>query len=192
MKYPVTIRLIEPGDHQAVLDVYAPYVEHTATSFEYEVPAIEAFASRIEHVVSFYPWLVALVGGQVAGYAYAQGHRSREAYQWSAEASVYVGQRYHRMAIGKRLYLTLFHILQLQGIVQVYAGITLPNTPSETFHRALGFKPVGIYQKVGYKMGEWHDVQWFALSLKDPVAEPAAPLSIDEVSALPAFRDILV
>lgn len=177
----MNIRLIQPDDMKSVLNIYAPYIENTAITFEYHIPSLFDFSQRIKDITSFYPWLVAETGGQIAGYAYACRHRSRKAYEWSVESSVYIQENYQGKGIAKALYQNLFQILQFQRIINVYAGITLPNIKSESFHKAMGFEPVGIYQKVGYKMGKWHDVLWMALSLQEYSAKPAAPVSFREV-----------
>lgn len=190
MANDISIRLITPADYQAVLDVYAPYIQDTATSFEYDVPSLTEFTDRIHKIISFYPWLVVRKDNTTIGYAYAQAHGARQAYQWSAQVSVYIAEKYHHKGIGRKLYVALFQILRLQRIVNVYAGITLPNEKSEAFHRSIGFQPVGIYERVGYKMGKWHDVLWLSFLLSDRSSNPEAPLSIRKVMQLAAFKNI--
>jgi phosphinothricin acetyltransferase len=190
MKDSMKIRFIRPADHAGVLDIYRPFVEHTAITFDHEVPSAAAFSGHILAVSAFYPWLVAEINGGIAGYAYAGKHRARKAYQWSVESSVYISEDHHRSGIGKTLYETLFHLLRLQGIVNVYAGVTLPNEKSERFHAAMGFEPVGIYKRVGYKLGRWHDVSWMSLSLGAYDRDPAPPLSIKEIEKSVAYKDL--
>ncbi|MGH2642978.1 MAG: GNAT family N-acetyltransferase [Chitinophagaceae bacterium] len=186
------IRLIQTGDYSAVLNIYGPYVQNTAISFEYDIPPLSEFSKRIENITSFYPWLVAEIDNHIVGYAYASKHRSRNAYDWSVESSVYLLENYHRMGIAKELYTKLFEPLRLQGIVNVYAGITLPNIKSESFHAAMNFKPVGIYHKVGYKNNQWHDVLWMELALHQHNNNPPSPLSIEKIKALPEFTKTLI
>jgi phosphinothricin acetyltransferase len=177
----MNIRLIQPDDMESVLNIYAPYIQNTAITFEYQVPSLADFSRRIEGITSFYPFLVAETEAGIAGYAYACKHRSRKAYEWSVESSVYIQKNYQGKGIAKALYQSLFQMLKLQGIVNVYAGITLPSIKSESFHKAMGFEPVGIYQKVGYKLGKWHDVLWMALSLQEHAANPVEPVSFKEI-----------
>lgn len=181
------IRLIEARDHREALNVYRPFVEQTAVTFDYEVPSLAEFSRRVAEVTTFYPWLVAEKNGVVVGYAYGGKYRARKAYQWSAESSVYISRDHHRDGIGKALYVTLFQLLRLQGIRNVYAGMTLPNEKSEHFHAAMGFQPVGVYPRVGYKLGRWHDVLWMSLPLGEPEAAPAAPVSIQEIEKSPGY-----
>ena len=86
------IRIASIGDAEAILAVYAPYVRNTAITFEYDVPEIRNFRSRIEETLKNYPYLVAEEDGKIVGYAYAGVLRERAAYQHIAEMSVYVDQ----------------------------------------------------------------------------------------------------
>ena len=154
----------------------------TPISFEKEVPSADEFASRIERALLEYPWLVAVINKKIAGYAYACRHRERAAYRFSAEVSVYVAPGYLRTGIGRGLYLGLFEILRRQGYFNAFAGIALPNDTSVAFHESLGFSPVGVYPKTGYKFGRWHDVGWWALRLledTDSVDEPVRFMDLD-------------
>lgn len=186
------IRLIQPGDYAEVLNIYGVYVQNTVISFEYEIPSFPDFSKRIENITSFYPWLVAEINGQIIGYAYASKHRARKAYDWSAESSVYIREEFHHQGIAKKLYQALFQLLRLQGIMNVYAGITLPNIKSESFHAAMGFQQVGIYRKIGYKFNQWHDVLWMELALQPHIHNPSSPLSIQEIEKLPQFSSVFI
>jgi phosphinothricin acetyltransferase len=187
----VKIRLIRPEDHAGVLAIYAPFVSGSAITFEYEVPSAEDFSGRIRKVTAFYPWLVAEANGTIAGYAYASPHRERAAYQWSVESSVYIDGRFQRRGTATALYQTLFRLLRLQGFVNVFAGLTLPNDKSHHFHAAIGFEPVGVYSQTGYKLGRWHDVLWMSLALQPHGVDPAPPrpwTAIDD----PLIRTLLL
>ena len=133
-------------------------------------------AARIERGQEAYPWLVAEVGGRLAGFAYASQHRSRSAYRWAADVSVYVDPERQRGGIGRALYETLFDLLRLQRLHVACAGITLPNDASVALHEACGFEPVGVYRRIGWKFGEWRDVGWWQLGLAPATnAAPAEP-----------------
>ncbi|MEO0558438.1 MAG: arsinothricin resistance N-acetyltransferase ArsN1 family B [Bacteroidota bacterium] len=186
------IRLASSTDAPAIAAIYAPVVRETTISFETEPPDADEMAERIAKVLPRHPWLVAEVDGQVIGYAYAGAHRSRAAYQWSVEPSVYVAEDARRTGVARRLYTALFAVLRAQGFVRAYAGVTLPNAPSLGLHRALGFEDVGVYRGVGYKHGAWHDVWWGALDLSPARDEPpASPRSVTELIETDELATIL-
>ena len=164
-----------------MLDIYAPLVRDTPTSFELAPPSAEEMGRRISECLGHAPWLVCERGCRVLGYAYAGRHRQRPAYRWSVEVSVYVSADARGAGVGRALYTSLLAALRLQGFYNAYAGITLPNAPSVGLHEALGFEPVGVYRRAGYKLGAWHDVGWWQLALKAPADEPAEPRSLSEV-----------
>ena len=155
------IRKATPADAAVLREIYRPYVETTAISFEVEVPSIAEFQRRISVAVEGWSWLVAEVDGRQVGYAYASAHRAREAYRTSVETSAYVREDYQRQGIGRALYTLLLNELGERGFGSAFAGITLPNDASVGFHESLGFELIGVFPKVGRKFGAWHDVAWF-------------------------------
>ena len=84
------IRIAKPEDAEELLKIYAPYVKHTAITFEYEVPTVEEFRDRIEHILKRHPYLVAERDGELIGYAYAGVFNEREACDRSVETAIYV------------------------------------------------------------------------------------------------------
>jgi phosphinothricin acetyltransferase len=177
---PPTIRLATPDDAEHVQVIYAPYC-YTPISFEMEPPSVEEMRGRLAKVLGPYPWLVWEEGGEVLGYAYASQHRERAAYRWSVDTTVYVRQGWQRRGVGRALYTSLLAVLPLQGYVNAYAGVTLPNPASLGLHEAMGFQSVGVYRQVGFKCGAWHDVVWFQRPLKPRPGEPLSPRSLEEV-----------
>lgn len=161
------IRLATPQDAEEILAIYAPFVTDTAVSFELEPPSVQEMQRRIEETLTRYPWLVWEQDDRVLGYAYTSTHRARPAYQWSVEVSVYVHPHARRAGIASQLYTRIFEMLRGQGYCNAYAGITLPNGASVGFHEAMEFQPVGVYSKIGFKMGRWHDVGWWQLRLRE-------------------------
>lgn len=185
------IRLIDMRDAAATLTIYRPYVEHTIISFEYEAPTLAEWETRIKTNTSEYPWLVCEIDNEIAGYAYGSKHRYRTAYSWSPEATIYVSEKFHGSGIARLLYETLFALLKLQGYVNVYAGVGLPNAKSETFHQALGFNEIGIFKKVGYKHGAWHDTRWFQLHLVAHPDNPPFPKKPEDILHTDSFTNIM-
>lgn len=175
------IRLTTLEDSSSILDIYAPFINHTPVTFECGVPSVHEFCKRIDIISGTYPWIVCEFNDSIAGYAYASQYNDRVAYQWSVNLSVYIKDEYRRKGVASALYTTLFELLRLLGYFSAYAAITLPNIKSEKFHRSFEFKPVGIYHNVGYKLGKWHDVIWYELPLQDFSEAPMKPLSIKDV-----------
>lgn len=191
MENNFNIRLITQGDAQATLDIYRPYVEKTIISFEYNAPDIAEWQNRIKTITAEYPWLVCEHHNEVIGYAYASKHRYRTAYSWAVESTIYLSESFHRKGIASILYETLFNLLRLQGFVNVYAGVTVPNVKSEKFHLASGFYDIGHFKNIGFKFGAWHDTRWFQLHLTNHPENPMMPKTISEVSDTAAFKTIL-
>ena len=165
------IRLAKPSDARSLLDIYAPYVENTAITFEYEVPTIEDFAIRIEKTLEKYPYLVAEEDGVVLGYAYASTYYARAAYDQAVELSVYVSQDARGKGVGSKLYDALEDLLDQMGYMHFLACISLPNEASLALHRKRGYQQVAHFPKIGYKFNRWHDIVWLQKSL-DKEARP--------------------
>lgn len=145
----------------------------------------------MDHIQNNYPWLVCEINNHIVGYAYASRFREREAYKWSVSLSIYINQNYHRKGIGKALYYALLELLKLQGYYNAYVAVTQPNINSGGFHEAFGFKEVGVYHKVGYKFGSWHDVKLYELKIKEHIQSPIEPKSINELSSTDEFNAII-
>ena len=181
MSPAVQIRLAVPEDAEALLDIYAPFVLDTAVSFETEVPDLNTFQSRIIEYGSKAPWLVAEDSGEILGYAYATGHRSRGAYRWTQEVTVYVHPNHRKKGIARALYTQLLDCLKVLGYTQALGIITLPNEASIQFHKSLGFHHIGDMEKIGYKLGRWHTTSWWALQLQ---ADDFVPGELKPVEAI--------
>jgi phosphinothricin acetyltransferase len=185
------ITFADESDAAAIASIYRPIVESTAISFETVPPDREEIARRIVETTREHPWLVCEIGGRAAGYAYATKHRVRSAYRWSVDTSVYVDESFRQSGVGRGLYGSLFAILSVQGYFNAFAGIALPNAASVGLHEAVGFRKIGVYQRVGYKFGEWRDVGWWQLELRAHEQSPGEPLGISAVRALPEWNALL-
>jgi len=177
------IRMAESEDAEDLLAIYAPIVEKTAVSFELITPTISEFEQRILNTLKTHPWLVCENDDEIMGYAYAGAHRSRGAYAWCVEPSVYTNPQYRRMGVARALYRSLHEILKIQGYYNAYAGTTLPNEASVALHQSIGFESVGTFRAVGYKFGKWHDVAWWQLRLRNErpkdVKPPTVPAELE-------------
>jgi phosphinothricin acetyltransferase len=175
------IRLARAADAAEVQAIYAPIVRDTPISFEVAAPGVDEMRARIEKTLAALPWLVDERDGRIAGYAYASRHREREAYQWSVDVSCYVRADARGQGIGAALYRALFGILRRQGFHAAFAGITLPNAASERLHVSVGFRRIGFYPEVGYKLGAWRDTGWYHLKLGEAQPQPAAPRPLGDL-----------
>jgi L-amino acid N-acyltransferase YncA len=157
------IRAATTEDAAACAAIYTPYVTDTTISFETEPPTQAEMAERIAAAERTHAWLVLEDledGGRVVGYAYAGPWRSRAAYRWTCETSIYLEIGRRRTGSGRALYEALLARLAERGFRTAVAGMTLPNEASIALHRAMGFEPVGTFRQVGRKHGQWHDVAW--------------------------------
>lgn len=175
------LQLIKEEDIAEVLEIYAPYVEKTAITYEYDIPSLESFSERVHHYTEQFPWIVAKEQGKIVGYAYASVYRSREAYQWGCELSVYLRSEAQGKNLGHTLYSALMDLLTLQGYYTVYGVISLPNDSSLALHNQLGFIMEGIQKNCGFKMGLWHNAAIMSKSLQDYTPPAAPPKSIHEL-----------
>ena len=167
------IRPAKLKDAEAILAIYAPYVEETTITFETQVPSLEAFQVRMAAIMEKFPYLVAEADGQILGYAYAHTYYARDAYDWTLELSIYVDRNRRQAGIGQALYDVLEEKLSKQNVVNLLACISLPNEASICFHKKQGFEQIGHFKKVGFKFGQWRDIVWMQKRLIDvEVPEP--------------------
>lgn len=186
----IKIRLATENDAEKLLKIYAPYVENTAISFEYEVPSLEEFKDRIKNISKRYPYLVAYkadeaiienkVGNildtscdnihsddEILGYAYCGQFKSRSAYDMAVETTVYIREDAKRQGIGKLLYDKLEELLKLQNVTNLNACIASVDIEDEhltndssRFHERMGYNLVGEFHKCGYKFDRWYNMVW--------------------------------
>ena len=170
----MTLRLATAEDAAAIADIYAHYVSETAVSFETDPPDAAEMKARIASGGALYPFLVACdADDRLHGYAYAAAFRTRRAYRFAVETTVYLDPAAQGRGLGRQLYAALIPVLERQGFTQAIAAITLPNAASVRLHEALGFAQAGTYRQVGYKLGEWRSVGLWQRALA-PLAEPPA------------------
>lgn len=188
----VSFRCATISDAADIQAIYAPFCgNETAVSFEIVPPPVEEMVERINKIQERFPWLVAIEDTKILGYAYASEHKQRAAYRWSVDSAIYLHREARGKGLGKSLYKILFALLQQQGYINVCAGVTLPNPASVQLHLSLGFRQVGVFHRIGYKCGRWHDVANFELNLVDYPDEPAEPKRFIEIENLPVVRELL-
>ncbi len=194
MPSEVKIRFVRPEDAAALLEIYRPYVEETAISFEYDTPTLEEFSARIARISEKYPYLVAEADGQLLGYAYAGAFVGRAAYRWSAESTIYLKQSVRKQGVGRKLYEALEQVLRAMHIYNLNACIGLPEVEdahltnnSVEFHAHMGYRMVGKFTNSGYKFDTWYHMVWMEKILAPHPAYPIEPLSIQTVRESIAF-----
>lgn len=187
-KTNINIRVATVEDAKALLNIYAPYVTKTAITFEYEIPSIEEFANRIQQTLEKYPYLVAEIENEIVGYAYAGPFKSRAAYDWAVETSIYVSEKKQKMGIGKMLYEALENALQAQNILNLNACIGYPAEEDEyltkdsvKFHERLGYRMVGEFHKCGYKFHRWYNMVWMEKHIGEHVENQPPVKTFTEV-----------
>lgn len=157
----LVIRLATPEDAQAVHGIYADYVLHSVATFEIEPPTVEQMRDRIGRVLERYPYLVAEREGRVIAFAYASAFRSRPAYDWSAETTIYAAPDAIGTGVSGMLYSRLEELLAGMGIRTMYACIADPNPASERFHEKCGYVKAGSFTNCGFKHGTWLGITWW-------------------------------
>lgn len=184
----VKIRIARVKDAEKLLEIYTPYVEKTAITFEYEVPDVETFAGRIKNTLEKYPYLIACQEGEVLGYAYTGAFVGRAAYGWGAEVSIYLKEDKRGMGIGRKLYDALEAISKAQRILNLNACIGYPQAEdiyltknSVQFHAHMGYSMVGEFHKCGYKFGNWYNMVWMEKEIGVHVSNPAPVIAFPEL-----------
>lgn len=175
----LTIRAAAPEDAAALLEIYAPYVEKTAITFEYAVPSPEEFTGRIARTLERYPYLAAEREGEILGYAYAAPFKERAAYDWAVETTLYVREDAKRRGTGRALYAALERCLAAQGILNLNACVAVPEREDEyltrdsvEFHQRLGWRLAGEFFQCGCKFGRWYNMVWMEKHIGPHPAEP--------------------
>lgn len=155
----VLIREVAARDIAAITAIYAVEVTDFVNTYEYDIPAPDEMLRRMQDIVARgFPYIVAEVDGQLAGYAYANTYRTRVAYQWTVENSVYVDARFQGRGVGTALMQALIDACTERGYRQMVAVIGEPtNTASIKLHERFGFALVGVFRGLGRKHGRWLD-----------------------------------
>lgn len=175
----IIIRAVNADDANAILDIYAPYVEKTAITFEYDVPEIEEFRNRIINTLKKYPYIAAEQNGEIIGYAYTGPLNKRAAYEWAAETSIYIKEDKKHMGLGKKLYNVIENISRRQNILSLNACIGYPENDDEhltknsvMFHEHMGYSMIGKFHKCGYKFGRWYNMVWMEKMIGEHISVP--------------------
>lgn len=171
-------RAAVPADAPRLAEIYAPYVSDTAVTFATVPLTQQDFLHKLD---APYPFLVCEENGLVLGYAYAAAFRAKEAYRWDVELTIYLDPAVHGRGAGKALLSRLIALLRMQGYLNAYSCITLPNEKSIGLHRSLGFGQIGLFENAGYKLGAWRSVVWLHLPLGSFALPPREPIPFSQL-----------
>ena len=158
------IRECLDADVPRICDIYNHYIRETVVTFEETPLPVTEMACRIAEVRKRFPWLVIESEGVVAGYAYAALWKTRSAYRFAVESTIYLAPDALGRGLGTALYTALLEALPECDAHRVLGCISLPNEPSVALHEKLGFKKIGIFDEVGFKFGRWVDVGYWELT----------------------------
>lgn len=173
----IGVRPATAADIPAIASIYRPAVLHGTASFEVEPPSEDEMRRRWEAISSAgYPYFVACSDEVVVGYGYASAYRTRPAYRFSVENSVYIAPDWHRKGVGRLLLTALIRECTDRGFRQMIAVIGDSNQRASIgLHRSLGFTFVGTIHSVGFKHGRWLDTVLMQLPLGEGDKTPAPP-----------------
>lgn len=187
-------------DYARMRAIYAPYVEKSAATFEYELPDEKSWQVRISSIAANYPVLIAKndKNDQMLGYTYLSAWNSRFAARFSCETSIYVAESARGQGVGKLLYQKLECLARVLGYTHLAARITYPSeamlageikdshvsSASVDFHEAMGWQRVGLLHGCGFKFGQWYDLMWMEKELID-----SKNYKNPQVSEVDAWRD---
>jgi phosphinothricin acetyltransferase len=176
----VRIRTAAPEDAAELLRIYAPYVEKTVITFEYEVPSLSEFRGRLERTLPRFPYLAAGPGrGRSWGTPTPAPLWAGRPTTGLRETTIYLRQDQRKQGLGRRLYQALEDVSRAQHILNLNACIGYPETEDEyltrnsaQFHLHLGYSPVGEFHNCGYKFGRWYHMIWMEKMIGEHTAHP--------------------
>ncbi len=178
------IRLAKFDDLPAILAISNWAAINTAANFAIEQETLESWQTEWRETHELYPYLVAVDhDNTVVGFAKAAPWKGRCAYTYSAEVTVYVDPDHHGQGIGKALSGRLMPTLKAQGYHTLLAGITQPNEASVRLHESFGFKRVALFERIGWKFDQWHDVGYWELLLQTETARPSPIVAVREAAS---------
>jgi L-amino acid N-acyltransferase YncA len=166
MSYPVSLRPARTSDLSQIREIYAESVLNGVATYEIVVPSLNEMTDRFATITaSGYPYLVATAQDAVLGYAYASAFRTRAAYRFMVEDSIYLAPQSRGMGVGRLMLDRLVADCTLLGFRQMVAVIGGAHPASIGVHRAAGFRHIGTMQGSGYKFGRWLDTVLMQLTL---------------------------
>jgi len=179
-----SIRFATEEDLPGICDLVNHYILHSAIHWDSEPWPVEEWRRQWRAGRERYPWLVAHTARGLAGVAYGSPFKTRAAYAWSAQCTIYLAPQSIGQGIGKALYGKLFQLMDAQGFSTIIAGVALPNDASLAIHRSFGFEPVAHYRRVGWKHGQWMDLVDLQRMGPQAAEQPEPPRAVSAVAHL--------
>jgi phosphinothricin acetyltransferase len=160
------MRMAAAADAESICHIYNHYVQNSTITFEEQPVSRADMAERIREVTAgSLPWLVEEVNGRIVGYAHAAKWKSRSAYRFAVETTIYLTHDVRRKGIGTALYQGLLGQLKQSGMHVAIGGIALPNEASVRLHERVGYRKVAEFFEVGFKFNKWINVGYWQLKL---------------------------
>ena len=156
------IRQAVTTDAQQICKIYNHYIANTCFTFDENAKDVEHF---IKEINSGNPWLITEENSEVIGFAYTSLWKTKTAYRFTHESTIYLKPDMHRQGIGTELYKSLICRAKNHHIHSLLACIVLPHDQSIHFHEKLGFKKAAHFKRVGFKFEKWLDVGYWQLEL---------------------------
>jgi len=159
------IRFVEPKDAAEICGIYNFYVVNTVISFEEQAVSVSEMEKRIRDITAKYPWLVIEENGKILGYGYINEYRSRCAYRYTAEITIYLKNGEEGKGLGTELMRRIIEETRNRDIHSLISAIAIPNERSVSIHEKFGFEKIGHFKEVGFKFNHWIDVGYWELVL---------------------------
>jgi L-amino acid N-acyltransferase YncA len=162
----MNVRDATSDDAAQIAEIYNHYVLTSVITFEEATVIASEMATRIAEVQSIaFPWLVVQKDGLIAGFAYGNKWKTRAAYKFAAEVTVYIRSGFGASGLGSALYAELLPTLKARQLHTAIGGIALPNEASVRLHEKQGFRKVAHFEEVGFKLNRWVDVAYWQKKL---------------------------
>lgn len=150
-------------DLEEMAAIYNDAVRKLTATFDLEEKTLEERKEWFHHYGGRHPLIVAEVDGRIAGYSSLSVFREKEAYDATAELSLYIAEQYRGRGIGKALMTEILRLARVHGFHTVISGITAGNEASIRMHEQFQFEFIGNFREVGKKFGQWQDVLFYQL-----------------------------
>ena len=166
------IRRATEADVETIRRIANAEAARSAANFAIEPESAAHWMESFRRTSEFYPWLLT-----TGGFAKAGPFKTRGAYAYEVETSIYIEPDHRGKGLGRALYQKLFEVLQAQGYHSVLAGITLPNEASVRLHESFGMRKVAEFAESGWKFDRWWSVGYWQKLLQSGAARPIRPVA---------------